>query len=252
VCGKAEETTMARLFRFVLPLLALIAMGATAGAQETINLPTRPGVTQSILFTAVAHPTANLILFPGGLGRISKVGNNFLIRVAPNFAALGFNVAIADAPSDQPNGMADGFRTSAAHAQDIIAVVAFLRQRAAVPVWLVGTSRGTISAASLGAQLGPSQVAGVVLTSTVWVHVPLDQLRVPTLLLHNRDDGCQESPFDRAALGLTQLSAAPAKELIVVAGGRLRSAPCEALSQHGYYGIEDQVVPQIAAWIKAH
>ena len=243
---------MALGFRWALPLLMLIAMGAATRAEQTIVLPTRPGVTQAIVFTEVARPVANLILFPGGLGRISKVGNNFLIRVAPNFAALGFNVAIADAPSDQPNGMADGFRTGTAHAQDIAAVVTFLRQRAAVPVWLVGTSRGTISAASLGAQLGPSQVAGVVLTSTVWVHVALDQLRVPTLLMHNRDNGCQESPFDRAALGLTQLSAAPAKDLIVVAGGRVRSAPCEALSPHGYYGIEDQVVPQIAAWIKAH
>ncbi len=243
---------MSRLFRFVLAFGLLMWLAAAARAEQTVNLPTRPGVTQAIVFTEVPHPAANLILFPGALGRLSRVGNNFLIRVAPNFAALGFNVAIADAPSDQPNGMPDGFRTSAAHAQDIAAVIAFLRQHAAVPVWLVGTSRGTISAASLGAQLGPSQVAGVVLTSTVWVHVALDQLRVPTLLVHNRDDGCQESPFDRAALGLTQLSAAPAKDLIVVAGGRVRSGPCEALSPHGYYGIEDQVVPPVAAWIKAH
>ena len=74
-----------------------------------------------------------------------------------------------------------------------------------VPVWLVGTSRGTVSAASVGVRLGPSRVAGVVLTSTVWAgsiaQVPLEQLRVPTLLVHNHDDGCRESPFDYAPLG---------------------------------------------------
>jgi hypothetical protein len=75
---------------------------------------------------------------------------------------------------------------------------------------------------------------------------------VPTLLVHNRNDGCGESPFDYAALGLNRLSAAHAKALIAVSGGKVRSGPCDALSPHGYFGIEDQVVPLIAAWIKAH
>ena len=247
---------MSRALRHLMALLLLAAIGAAARAEETINLPTRPGVTQPILFTGVAHPAASVILFPGGFGLLRAVRNNFLIRAAPNFAALDLNVAIADAPSDQPNGMVDGFRMGEAHAADIAAVIAFLRQRAAVPVWLVGTSRGTISAASIGVRLGPPRIAGVVLTSTVWAvsipQVPLEQLRVPTLVVHNRDDGCRESPFDQAALGVKRLSAAPATGFIVVSGGKLRSGPCEALSPHGYYGIEDQVVPAIAAWIKAH
>ncbi len=184
------------------------------------------------------------------------VRSNFLIRVVPNLVALDFNVAVADSPSDLPNGMSDGFRVSEAHATDIAAVVAFLHQRAAVPVWLVGTSRGTISAASVGVRLGPPRVDGVVLTSTVWLEgismAPLEQLRVPTLVVHNRDDGCEFSPFGAAAAGLGRLGAAPVKELVAVSGGRTRSGACEALSPHGYYGIEDQVVALIGAWIKAH
>jgi hypothetical protein len=247
---------MRRALRFLLLPVLIVAVGAAARAEETVNLPTRPGVTQSFLFTAVAHPAASLILFPGAFGLVRAVRSNFLIRVVPNFAALDFNVAVVDSPTDQPNGMPDGFRMSEAHATDIAAVIAFLRHRAAVPVWLVGTSRGTVSAASIGVRLGPSVVAGVVLTSTVWAgsvaQVPLEQLRVPTLLVHNRNDGCGESPFDYAALGLNRLSAAPAKALIAVSGGKVRSGPCDALSPHGYFGIEDQVVPLIAAWIKAH
>jgi pimeloyl-ACP methyl ester carboxylesterase len=247
---------MSRVLRFLLLPVLIVAVGAAARAEETINLPTRPGVTESILFTAAAHPAASLIMFPGNLGLIRAVRSNFLIRVVPNFVVLDFNVAVADSPSDQPNGMPDAFRMSEAHATDIAAVIAFLRQRAAVPVWLVGTSRGTISAASVGVRLGPPRVDGVVLTSTVWAvsipQVPLEQLRVPTLLVHNRNDGCKESPFAFAAAGLARLSAAPTKELIAVAGGRSRSAACEALSPHGYYGIEGEVVPLIGAWIKAH
>jgi pimeloyl-ACP methyl ester carboxylesterase len=245
---------MSRALRLLL--LLLVAVGGAARAEETINLPTRPGVTESILFTATAHPIASLIMFPGNLGLVRAVRSNFLIRVVPNFVALDFNVAVADSPSDEPDGMPDGFRMSEAHATDIAAVIAFLRQRAAVPVWLVGTSRGTISAASVGVRLGPPRVDGVVLTSTVWAgsiaQVPLEQLRVPALLVHNRNDGCKESPFAFAAAGLARLSAAPVKELIAVAGGNSRSAACEALSPHGYYGIEGEVVPLIGAWIKAH
>jgi hypothetical protein len=78
-------------------------------------------------------------------------------------------------------------------------------------------------------RLGPPRVAGVVLSSTVWAgsvaQVPLEQLRVPTLLVHNHDDGCRESPFDYAPLGLTRLTGAPAKELIAVSVGKLPQWP---------------------------
>jgi predicted alpha/beta-fold hydrolase len=237
-------------------LAALLLAGRTAMAEEAITLSTRPGVTQTIFVTAVPTPAATLLLFPGGSGVVSKVRNNFLVRTVPQFAARGVTVAVVDAPSDQSNGMSDAFRMSAEHAKDVTAVIAVMRQRAAAPVWLVGTSRGTISAAALGARLGPPLIAGVVLTSTVWrVAIPqisLETIRVPTLVVHNQNDGCFQSPFADAAPGLARLRAAPAKELITVSGGMSRSAPCEAQAPHGYYGIEGQVVPPIVAWIKAH
>jgi len=48
-------------------------------------------------------------------------------------------------------------------------VVDALRKRFRVPVWLVGTSRGTLSAAATGLQLGKA-TDGVVLTSTMAYH----------------------------------------------------------------------------------
>ena len=247
---------MSRALRCLALLMLMVPFGVATRAEEMLSLPTRPGVTQPILFTTVAHPAASVILFPGGAGRLRAVTNNFLVRTAPAFAALDLNVAIADTPLDQPQGMSDAFRVSPAHAEDIAAVIAFLHGRAAVPIWLVGTSRGTISAASVAIQVGPPRLAGVVLTSTVWLaafpQLPLEQLRLPTLIVHNRNDGCSVSPFSMAAPGLQRFSSAPVKDLMVVSGGNSRSAPCDALSPHGYYGIEDQVVPPIAAWIKAH
>ena len=82
--------------------------------------------------------------------------------------------------------------------------------------------------------------------------VPPAQITVPALVVHNRLDGCVESPLDGATAAIPQLSQAPAEDLIVVSGGSGRGAPCGATSPHGYYGIEGAVVPPMIAWIKAH
>jgi len=240
----------------LLAVLLASAAGA-AGAEERIDLATRSGVTESVFFTAAAAPRRSAVLFVGGNGVFDgPMHQNFLARVADRFVAEGISVAIPSAPSDHAGGMSDNFRASGEHVADIAAVIALLRQRAAVPVWLVGTSRGTISAAAVAARLGPPRVAGLVLTSTVWSSLrdvtSLADVRVPTLVVHNHDDGCRESPFSAASDGMAALKAAPVKELVAVSGGSSRSAPCQALSPHGYYGIEDRVVPPILAWIEAH
>jgi hypothetical protein len=197
-----------------------------------------------------------VILFPGGSGVVVQVRNNFLLRVAPRFVAQGMTVVVIDTPSDHPGGLGGQLRATADHVIDIAAVVAMLKTRSPAPVWLIGTSRGSISAANAAANIGPPRIAGVVLTSSVWeggmANVALDKMRVPTLVVHNRDDGCRESPFSDTEAMMGRMRQAAVKELVAVSGGTLRSGPCDALSPHGYYGIEDQVVPAISAWIKAH
>jgi predicted esterase len=240
-------------------VLGLVMLGATAAAHaaDRFDLPTgRPGITQPIDLHPATHPAASAVLFPGGSGAVYAVRKNFLIRSADDFAAAGITVAIADTPSDHPGGVDRAFRASEAQAIDTAAIVAFLRMRAPVPVWLVGTSNGTISAANAGVRLGPSRIAGVVLTSSVWIGgmqaTDFQALRVPTLIVHNRNDGCPLSPFDQTAPALASMHNAPVKELIMVSSSASLSGPCDAMSPHGYLGIEEQVVQQIANWIKTH
>jgi pimeloyl-ACP methyl ester carboxylesterase len=240
----------------VLVALLMLIAGRTAVSQERVDVPTRPGVTQPVYITAAPAPKASVILFPGGSGVVVQVRNNFLLRVAPQFVAQGITVAVIDTPSDHPSGMGAQARATAEHVTDIAAVVAMLKTRSPAPIWLIGTSRGSISAANAAANIGPPRIAGVVLTSSVWqggmAGVALDQIRVPALVVHNRDDGCRESPFSDTAAMMGRMRQATVKELVAVSGGALRSGPCDALSPHGYYTIEDQVVPAIIAWIKTH
>jgi hypothetical protein len=82
--------------------------------------------------------------------------------------------------------------------------------------------------------------------------VALSDIRVPTLIVHNRNDSCPASPFRGAAPALTELASVPAKELIAVQSSSEAGNPCEGKSPHGYLGIEASVVGLIAGWIKSH
>jgi hypothetical protein len=256
-----------------------LVSAATARAQEKlIDLQTRPGVTESLLVTAApGTPAASLILFSGspgllfvrdGAGQIQRNANgtaalyakNFLVRTRHAFAAAGFLVISVDAPSDHRGG-ADSFRDTAEHAQDIAGVIAYARRTAPVPVWLIGTSMGTISAANAAARLKSGGPDGLVLTSSMTTQtrhsvpinlaVDVDAITVPTLFVHNKEDNCVAATFGGVAALMERFKHAARKELIAVSGGNApQGDQCEPLSRHGYLGIEDEVVGDIARWIK--
>lgn len=242
-------------------------------AEELVTIKTRDGVEQRFLLNETTNAVATLVLFAGGKGALrlaeGRAGptigwgrNNFLVRSRNNFAAHGFTVAVVDAPSDRQGGqgMLGGFRASSEHVTDIDAVIAVLRQRSGLPVWLVGTSRGTESATwvAIHSRQSPD---GLVLTSSMTVEnnkgvtVPemaLDQIRVPVLVVAHRHDGCAKTPAqgaDRIKNGLKQ---SPRVEVSYFEGGRDKGDPCKAKSHHGFLGIEDKVVARIAAFIKGH
>jgi hypothetical protein len=252
-------------------LLGLILGAAPAGAQSerVIDVPTRPGVIERLLLIESPNAKATVILFAGGHGGLQiapggKIGwgaGNFLVRTRQMLAGHGVNVATIDSPSDrQAAPFLSGFRQSKGHVTDVKAVIAYLRQQANVPVWLMGTSMGTLSGAFVTTELpresgGPD---GLVLTSTILTFpgaravpgMPLGFIKLPVLLVHHKLDGCEHCrPVDLPAV-MDKLSAAPRKELMLFEGGTSRHPdPCEAFAYHGYNGIESDVVAKIAAWI---
>jgi len=71
---------------------------------------------------------------------------------------------IIDVPSDRRKDGLVGFRGTRNYRNDVEAVVKWLRSRTKAPVWLVGTSRGTISLSHVA---GSVAVDGVVFTASV-------------------------------------------------------------------------------------
>lgn len=254
--------------------LAALAVPVAAGNEQLVTLETRAGVQQKFLLLKPDKPIAAVILFPGGNGVAEfggsasspsvgrKLKNNFLVRTRESFAAAGLVTATVDAPSDHQGdrGMLGGFRASAEHCQDVDAVVRHLKTLAPVPVWLVGTSRGTESAANCAIRLKEA-VSGLVLTSTMTrankngTHVPamdLAAIRVPVLVLANQDDGCEHTPASDAPDLVQKFINAPRKEVKVLSGGApAKAKPCLAMTPHGFLGLEDQAVGAIVKFIKS-
>jgi hypothetical protein len=227
---------------------------------------------QAFILIKPNKPVASVILFAGdhgalGLTSASKMNwgsGNFLVRMRNKFAAHGLMVAVMDAPSDHQKGMNGIFRMSGAHAGDISTVAEYLKKQADVPVWLVGTSMGTFSAA--GGAIGGQHIDGLVLTSTItrakphWsiaqshrdgvASMPLQKVKVPTLIVSHAKDGCDITPAADAPKLRSRLTGAKLVEVALLSGGSPpKSDPCEALSQHGFLGIENEAVATVARFI---
>jgi hypothetical protein len=249
--------------RFLLFLLLFCA--APLHAQELVTLQPRPGVTLSFFIANMgkAQPRAAALMLIGGGGNIRlrmeggqvKFGaQNFLPRSRREFIAEGILPVILDNPSDQQSGagMSDEFRAGAAHTADLRAVIAEVKRRhPGLPVFLVTTSRSSISAAYQARAIG-GELAGAVLSSSLfWVGrqpalagFDFSAIRIPLLFVHHREDSCPSTPYrDAERLGATY-------PLISVKGGKPpETGPCDPLAPHGYYGKEAETVGAIAAWM---
>ena len=251
--------------------IALIAPCYPARAQslpKVVDIPTRPGVTQRFLFIAPDAPKAAAILYAGGHGglQLDRYGtfgwgeNNFLVRTRQLFVNDGIAVAVIDAPSDRQSApYLNGFRLTPEHAEDARAVIAWLREHLHVPVWLVGTSRGTQSVAAIGIALaGGGGPDGIVLTSTILrdarggdpvTSMNLAALKIPVLVVHHQDDGCRYCPVSETDTLMSKLTGSPRENLMIVSGGASQGDPCEAFAYHGFNGVEGDVIHSISAWM---
>src|SRR5262249_51431175 len=174
---KVEASMQTNILAAMAALMCWTSHASTA-TEKVVDIATRPNVTQRLLvLTPDNPPRAAVILLAGGHGglQISDNGSfawgkgNFLVRSRRLFADDGLLTVIVDAPSDrQMPPYLSGFRGTAKHVMDQKAVIAWVRKQAAVPVWLVGTSRGTQSAAYTATYLsgreGPDALA---LTPTI-------------------------------------------------------------------------------------
>jgi hypothetical protein len=240
---------------------------APVRTREVHDISSR-GERTRLLVETVDHPSAVAVLFAGGKGamRLSEDGDigwgngNFLIRSRPYFLKNGVVTAIIDAPTDHKRDLRHGFRGSDDHATDVAAAVAHLRASFDVPIWLVGTSRGTNSVANAAARLGDAGADGIVLTASMlaWnekgdnlLDFPLERITGPVFIAHHEDDECFVTPPEKVPELVSRLTSADPVRVALYSGGNGTGNPCHVAHYHGFNGIEEDVVADIVTWMKA-
>lgn len=264
--------------RWSFLLLLQLISGTALACGEVVTVQTHNDTTTRYALSVPQGAKGTLVLLPGGggyadldaRGCAQKLKGNSLIQSQEHFQREGFATALVDAPSDHTGAEGlGGFRAAPAHAEDLGKVVASVRGRVPGPVWLVGTSRGAISAANAAGRLKPPAAPdGLVLTSPVTVgtargrlpwtaqtvyDAPLEEIRIPVLLVGHAADACARSPASQLASVAQRLKAGRVQSVTVSGGPGARQsglAACEGRSPHAFIQQEAEVAAGIARFAR--
>lgn len=250
----------------------VVAVGTHGGTTTRYSIASAKGASPG-------QPRVALVLLPGGGGRLNldekgcprALRGNSLVRSAPHFHAAGFITALVDAPSNYTGDEGLGaFRVATQHANDLGRVVADVRERIGAAVWVVGTSRGAISAVNAAARLsGPALPDGLVLTSPVTVgtasarvawaahsvfDLPLEAIRLPVLVIGHAADTCFRSPAKLNGR-IVEKTNGVREQVVLVSGGPGGAgasdlSACEGRTPHGFLEQEAEVAAGIARFIR--
>lgn len=254
--------------------LSLLVVCGTAAARaadaEAVTIDTTFTVkTPPVRLDQPARPArASVVLMTGGNGLLSldatgtiiNSTGNFLIRSADLFLRHGLNVMMADTTPAHPTGIGQPFRLTATHAAELQGFINAALNRWGAPVWVVGTSNGSISTVTAaGFQPALSGLSGVILTSPVTVLPTANQptfnlyasrITVPALVLWEQDDHCTFSPPAGSAALFAAIPSSRKDSHAFAHAHSVATDPCGAFSEHGYAGIEERVVDHIAEFIR--
>jgi hypothetical protein len=244
------------------------------GLTETlVTVPLRADVSQVgvlSLKTGATEPDILAVLLPGspsvvrpvvqgGVMVDSKLTGNFLIRARRHLADARIATLVVDCPTDSGDSCASAYQASAQRQIDVQLLIAKVQQvqPSLKQVWLVGTSLGTVSS-SFMALYGGKAYAGAIHTASITEPLAKNSVRelhafdygradIPQFFVHHRDDPCSVTTYTGAA----RIAEAYKLPLVTVTGGSgFTGGACQAQTQHGFKGREQEVMRFIAETMK--
>jgi dienelactone hydrolase len=248
--------------------------GATfaAGGDQVVEIASR-GQKVRALLVKPENPVGSVVLLAGGHGNLNispsgAIGwgrGNQVVRTRAAYAAAGYAALVLDIAPDLKQGKkaVSKYRWSLKHAADIGAAVAYMRS-VAKPVYIVATSRGSLSAFNaVTRQKGDTLPDAMVVTSGMLMDfggkrpsvqrnvAGIGDIKLPVYLIYHEKDRCSFTPSSSAARFKPLLKSAARVDIKILKGGSAGTGnPCEAKSHHGYLGIDDVVVGTVTEWLK--
>jgi hypothetical protein len=237
-----------------------------AAAEKVVDLPTERRTTQRVLIDVPANPIGSVVLLAGGTGdlKIDESGkvrglyNNQLVRSRALYVAAGYAVAVPDIAGDLKD--TQNYRGNATHGRDLAALIAHMRKIKG-PVALIATSRGALSAANVMLKQNDALPDALVITSGVLIGPNSTaeaqgdpaRIKVPVLLVGHSGDTCRVTPPAAIPTYAARLTGSRKVETLMLSGGAAGSGDtCEAQGPHGFFGMDQQVVDAVTAWLKAN
>ena len=254
----------ALLFSLVL-CLAPGAARAEEAVGESVLTARFPDRSISALVTHHAQhdPFRRAILLMPGHPGIMKLEStesyqlkgNFLVRSRRHWLDRETVVLTVDAPSDEWRGFTGRFRAGPRYAEDIRGLAQEIEKVwGRLPLVLVGTSEGSVSAFHAARALGSDGVK-VIFTASLFdqssnshglASLDFGELKVPMLWVHHESDPCRWTPYWQAKRHAEKTRS----PLITVRSSNPgRGDPCQAFSQHGFVGVERETVQAMKRWI---
>ncbi len=203
---------------------------------------------------------ANIISIIGGKGLKNKHGKsrNFLVRGKENFTSKLMNYYLFPNYHKKEKASYE-LRASIERTERILALVKAIKKRNNKPIFIVGFSRGSVDTGKF-AKIYPEQISGIVVASGVYTNFSRkaenysmeliigENLQAPILIVHHEDDNCIATPFSNAKKFFLGLKA-PSKMLLSYSDGLTSGGECGPFHHHGFEGMEEKVVEDIANWI---
>ena len=228
-------------------------------AQIVKSIPWNSDEHRYAVIEAAAKPSAVMVMFIGGNGALNLqpggkvVGPNVLIKMRDSMRGAGVRLIYVDAPVGAYS------RSDEVYARSVARVIE-QENKDALPVFVAGISRGTISAANVAARV---PVAGVVLLSVVTgstyngtvSDAPIADISAPSLLVLHRKDSCVSSGSERALRSFANDMKNSSSTIVVLEGGTDegtgagRAAACHPKSYHGFNGVDPELSDTILKWI---
>lgn len=247
--------------------LCLLAGAATAddAVSESVLTARFPDRSLSALVTHLAQHDPfkrAIVLLPGypGIMKLEsaesyQLKGNFLIRSRRHWLDRETVVLTVDAPSDEWGSFTGRFRAGPRYAEDLRGLAREIEKAwGKLPLALVGTSEGSVSAYHVARALGPDNVKAIFTASLFetssnshgLASLDFDDIKVPMLWVHHENDPCRYTPY-RQAKRHAEKTRAP---LITVRSANAgRGDPCQAFTQHGFVGVEAETVRAMKRWV---
>lgn len=254
---------------FVLLLTLALFLPPAARADEAVSesvLTARfPDRSLSALVTHYAQhePFKRAILLMPGHPGIMKIESaaafqlkgNFLVRSRAHWLDRETVVLSVDAPSDEWSSFTGRFRASERYAEDLRGLAREIEKAwGKLPLAIVGTSEGSVSAYHAARALGPDNVKAVFTASLFetssnspgLASLDFDEFKLPMLWVHHENDPCRYTPYWQAKRHAEKTRA----PLITVRSSNAgRGDPCQAFTPHGFVGAERETVQAMKRWV---